>query len=320
MNVALPCVLVTQALPQPWLAKLRGHCELHETPPDSPGLFGPLAEHLARTEGLLSMLTDRVDAEALSRMPKLRVVSNMAVGVDNIDLGACRQRSVAVGHTPGVLTDATADLAFGLLLSAARRLPQASEDARQGRWGSWSPTGWLGQDLQGATLGIVGMGRIGTAVARRAQPFGMRVVFSSRSQRANVPAGCTQVPFDELLRQSDFVSLHVPLSSQTRHLLDAAALQRMKPGALLINTARGEVVDQDALLAALKSGSLGGAALDVVTPEPLPKEHPLYSVPNCLIAPHIGSATVGTRRRMAELACDNLLAGLRGAPLPHRAA
>ena len=279
-----------------------------------------LAEHLARTEGLLSMLTDRVDAEALSRMPKLRVVSNMAVGVDNIDLGACRQRSVAVGHTPGVLTDATADLAFGLLLSAARRLPQASEDARQGRWGSWSPTGWLGQDLQGATLGIVGMGRIGTAVARRAQPFGMRVVFSSRSQRANVPAGCTQVPFDELLRQSDFVSLHVPLSSQTRHLLDAAALQRMKPGALLINTARGEVVDQDALLAALKSGSLGGAALDVVTPEPLPKEHPLYSVPNCLIAPHIGSATVGTRRRMAELACDNLLAGLRGAPLPHRAA
>jgi glyoxylate reductase len=212
-----------------------------------------------------------------------------------------------VGNTPDVLTDATADLAFALLLAAARRLPQGQAFVRAGEWKTWEPAADLGADVSGATLGIVGWGRIGQAVARRAAGFGMEVLHSRPT------------PLAELLERSDFVSLHVPLSPATRHLIDAAALARMKRTALLVNTARGPVVDQRALAEALHAGRLAGAALDVTDPEPLPPDDPLLDAPNLLVVPHIGSATVRTRSRMADMAVDNLLAALAGEPMPHPA-
>jgi phosphoglycerate dehydrogenase-like enzyme len=243
----------------------------------------------------------------------------MAVGVDNVDVAACTRRGIPVGHTPGVLTDATADLTLAILLATARRLPQAALDARDGRWGRWSPTGWLGAELAGATLGVVGMGQIGQAVARRALGFGMRLTYAGPTQYPEVDAalGARFVPLDELLRTSDFVSLHCPLNEKTRGLIDESALRRMKPSAILINAARGPVVDSAALYRALTAGWIAGAALDVTDPEPLPPTHELYAAPNCLIVPHIGSATFGARWRMAALAVENLLAGLRGERLAH---
>jgi glyoxylate reductase len=273
--------------------------------------------------GLLALLTQPVDAGLLARHPGLRVVSNMAVGYDNVDVPACAARGVAVGHTPGVLTDATADLTMALLLAAARRVLEAASDARAGRWHTWTPDGWLGVELRGATLGIVGLGQIGAAVAERARGFGVELIYAGRPGSTREAAraaelGATRVELDELLARSDFVSLHLPLSPATTHLIDAAALARIKPGAILINTARGGIVDQDAVIAALRAGRLRAAALDVTSPEPLEPEHPLYTTPGCLVLPHIGSATEATRKRMAALACENLLAGVRGQALVHR--
>jgi glyoxylate reductase len=271
----------------------------------------PRAELLARVAGadaLLCMLTDRIDGELLDAAPRLRVVANYAVGTDNVDLAAARWRGVPVGNTPGVLTDATADLAFALLLAAARSLPASAQVVRDGQWGAWSPTGHLGRDVAGATLGIVGGGRIGQAVARRAGGFEMTVLTTTSR-------GGTPLP--ELLERADFVSLHVPLTPATHHLIDRDALARMQPTAILVNTARGPVVDTAALIDALHAGTIGGAALDVTDPEPLPAEHPLLAAPNVIVLPHVGSATTATRGRMAELAVDNVLAGLAGEPLPH---
>lgn len=313
-----PLVLVTRRLPEAWIESLHEHARVL-VGSDAPGLDDDLRAALPEASGILSLLTEPIDADLLDAAPNLRVVSNMAVGVDNIDVAACRARGVAVGNTPGVLTEATADLTLALILAASRRLPQAIDDARAGRWTTWSPTGWLGRDLLGATLGVVGLGQIGRAVARRARAFGMSILYTSRAPRPEAAAqlGARQVDLSALLAVSDIVSLHVPLTEQTRHLIDAAALRAMKPSALLINTARGQVVDADALLEALRSGQIAGAALDVTDPEPLPADHPMYAEPNLLVAPHIGSATEQTRRRMAELACRNLIAGLRGEPLPH---
>lgn len=319
MTDSRPLVLVTHALPTGWLAALEAACRLVIGPPGGAGLPPNLRARLPQAEGLFTLLTDPVDEALLAAAPRLKVVSNMAVGVNNIDLNACTRRGIPVGHTPGVLTDATADLTMALLLAAARRLPEAAHDARAGRWTTWSPTGWLGTDLQGRTLGIVGLGAIGQAVAERARAFGLRVVYTSRTRKpeAEHRLGATFLTLDELLARSDFVSLHVPLTPQTRGLIDAEALRRMKPTAILVNTARGAVVDSEALLQALRQGWIRAAALDVTDPEPLPPEHPLYALPNCLITPHIGSATEDTRRRMAERACENLLAGLRGERLPY---
>jgi glyoxylate reductase len=314
-----PFVLVTHALPADWLRSLEGACRTLVGPADAQGLAADLAAHLREAEGFFSLLTVRVDATLLARAPHLRVVSNMAVGVDNVDLAACTRRGIPVGNTPGVLTDATADLAMAALLAAGRRLPEASADARAGRWTSWSPTGWLGADLTGATLGIVGLGKIGRAVARRAHGFGMRLVYTDPSQAADLETGygATRLPLAELLKESDFVSLHVPLLPETRGLIDEGALRLMKREAILVNTSRGPVVKMADLYRALSEGWIGGAALDVTDPEPLPSTHPLYTLPNCLVLPHIGSATRGTRKRMAEMACENLLAGLSGQRLPH---
>jgi glyoxylate reductase len=279
---------------------------LGQTPPPPKAL----TERTQRADALFCMLTDRIDAAFLQANPHLKVIANYAVGLDNIDLGAAHAHGIPVGNTPDVLTDATADLAFALMLAAARRLPQSAQAVKDGQWGTWQPDGYLGADVAGATLGIVGAGRIGEAVARRAAGFDMRVLTTTSR-------GGTPLP--ELLAQADFVSLHVPLTPITRHLIDAQALQHMKPTAILVNTARGQIVDQQALIDALHAGTIAGAALDVTDPEPLPADHPLLQAPNVLVIPHIGSATPRSRAAMTDRAVDNLLAGLAGKPLPHPA-
>lgn len=315
----LPLVIITHSLPAEWLAKLEGKCRMVVGPWDATHFDPALEPYLAEAEGLFCLLTIAVKDDLLKRAPRLRVVSNMAVGYDNIDVAACTARRIPVGNTPGVLTAATADLTMALLLAAARQIPQASRDAREGRWLTWSPAGWLGADLEGATLGIVGMGKIGRAVAQRAKGFGMKFLYTDVPLPPEMEAelGVTRVELPELLRQSDFVTLHVPLTPETRGLIGEEQLRLMKPHAILVNTARGPVVQMEALLKALQENWIGGAALDVTDPEPLPSDHPLYAQPNCLIVPHIGSATRNTRRRMAELACENLLAGLEGRQLRH---
>lgn len=299
---------------------LRAVAHVDVWPGELPPTRAELLRAVAGCNAVLTLLTDRVDDELLDAAgPQLRVVSNYAVGFDNVDVPACTRRGIPVGNTPGVLTETTADLAWALLMASARRVVEGADYVRAGHWRTWGPLVLLGPDVHGATLGIVGFGRIGQSVARRAAGFGMTVLYSSRSRAsAEVEAalGAVFVPFEELLARSDFVSLHVSLSAETRHLIDAAALARMRPSAILINTARGPVVDTDALVDALRSGVIAGAALDVTDPEPLPASHPLVALPNCLVVPHIASATRATRARMATMAAANVVAGLRGDRLP----
>lgn len=319
MSTPKPLVLVTHTLPTDWLAPLKEKCRLVIGPEGGKGLTPHLEKHLPEADALFTLLVDPITEDILERAPNLKVVSQMAVGVDNVDIAACARRGIPVGHTPGVLTAGTADLTWGLLLSVARRIPESQADARAGRWTTWNPTGWLGADLNGATLGIVGMGKIGTAVARRANGFGLRLLFANRSPLPSCEEelNAQQVPLDKVLEESDFVSLHVPLTEETHHLIDAQSLQKMKSTAILINAARGPVVDTSALLQALREGWITAAGLDVTDPEPLPSEHPLYALSNCIITPHIGSASYNTRRRMAKIACQNVLAGLEGRALAH---
>lgn len=268
--------------------------------------------------GIYSMLTDTIDAEVIDGAPDLRVVSNMAVGVDNIDLAACRAAGIVVGHTPDVLTDTTADTAWELILASSRRLVEGRDSVMNGEWGPWRPTDLLGHDVSGTTLGVVGMGRIGTAVAERSVGFRMDVVYTARSDRPDVDdrLGARRVDLDELLATADHIVLAVPLTPGTRHLIGKPELASMKPSANLVNIARGAVIDTDALVGALASGSIRCAGLDVTDPEPIPADHPLVSLPNCLILPHMGSSTWRTRDAMANLAADNLIAGVLGTPVP----
>jgi glyoxylate reductase len=303
---------VTRSLPGPALDRLRARHDVDVWAERLPPPYEELVARTADAHGLLALLTDRVDAELIERCPDLRAISNYAVGYDNIDLDAAAARGIAVGNTPDVLTEATADLAFALLLAAARRLPVAIASVLEGDWLTWEPARYLGQSVAGATLGIVGFGRIGRAVARRGEGFDMTVV------QTGAPGSGSGVPLEELLDRSDFVSVHSPLTPDTHHLIDAAALARMKPTAILINTARGPIVDHDALRRALIAGEIAGAALDVTDPEPLPAGDPLLSAPNLIVTPHIGSATRLARERMGELAVENLLAGLAGEPMPHQ--
>jgi len=319
-NPELPLVILTHSLPEEWLRSLEGKCRIVRGPWDATHFDPALEPYLDQAEGLFCLLTIKVNQELLDRATRLRVISNMAVGYDNIDVAECTRRSIPVGFTPGVLTDATADLAMALMLAMARRLPEASQDARNGKWKTWSPAGWLGADLNGATLGIVGMGKIGQAVAKRAHGFGLQIIYTDAYRLPPESEQQLQViwkPFDELIETSDLISIHVPLTPQTRGLFGSEQLRRMKSTAILVNTARGAVVQTNALLKALQENWIAGAALDVTDPEPLPADHPLYTLSNCLIVPHIGSATRNTRRRMAELACENLLAGLENKPLPN---
>lgn len=299
-------VFVTRRLPGTALERLEAEHEMEVWPGDMPPPREALLEGVAEAEGLLSLLVDQVDTELLDAAPRLRAVANYAIGFDNIDVEAARARDVQVGHTPDVLTDATADLAWALMLAVARRIVEAHRDAVEGQWRTWEPQGWIGADVHGATLAVVGAGRIGQAVAKRASGFEMDVVMVDLGDDLHAA-----------LERADFVSLHTPLTDETRHLIDADALARMKPTAILVNTARGPIVDQDALADALREGRLAGAGLDVTDPEPLPPDHPLYATPNLLVVPHIGSATTTARAAMADRAVDNLLAALDGKPMPY---
>jgi glyoxylate reductase len=299
---------VARILPGGALDELRSEHDVDLWEEDRPPPPEVLRERVAGCEGLLSMLTDRVDGDLLDAAPDLRAVSNYAVGVDNVDVAAATDHGIPVGHTPGVLTDSTADLAVALMLGIARRLVEGERIVRAGEWSTWSPTWMLGRDLHSATVGIVGGGRIGSAVARRVEGFGCEVLIAGRS-------GPTPLP--ELLERSDFVSIHVPLGEDTRGLVGEAELRAMKESAYLVNTARGPIVDQQALTTALREGWIGGAALDVTDPEPLPPDDPLLDAPNLLVIPHLGSATERTRAAMADLAVANLRAALAGERMPH---
>jgi glyoxylate reductase len=298
---------VTRQLPGRALDRLRAEHEVEVWPERLPPSRLDLIERAATAQGLLSLLTDRIDGDLLIDCPELRAIANYAVGYDNIDVTAARMRDIQVGNTPDVLTDATADLTFALLMAAARRLHEAAASVTAGDWVTWEPAGFLGHDVHGATLGIIGMGRIGRAVAQRAGGFDMEVIHTGRDG----------VTLTELLERSDYVSVHCPLTPQTRHMIDGAALARMKPTAILINTARGPIVDQGALTRALSEGVIAGAALDVTDPEPPHREDPMLEAPNLILVPHIGSATHTARERMADICVDNLLAALAGEQMPY---
>ncbi len=315
-----PRVFVARRIPDDGLDRVLEACDAVVWPNELPPPREDLLRAIEGCDGVLTLLTDRVDDEFLDRAgPGLRVVSNYAVGFDNIDVPACTRRGIPVGNTPGVLTETTADLAFALMMAAARRLPEGDRYVRGGQWKTWGPLTLLGPDVHGSTLGIVGFGRIGQAVARRAGGFGMEILYHDVNELpADVtgPLGATYVPLDELYARSDFISVHVNLTPETRHLINAGALGKMKASATIVNTSRGPVVDQTALYEALRDGVIWSAALDVTDPEPMPLSDPLLTLDNCLVVPHIASASRPTRGKMASMAAANLIAGVRGERLP----
>ena len=316
---AKPRVFVSRVIPEAGLALIRDACDAEVWRDPLPPPADVLLAKIASIDGLVSLLTDKLDAKVLDNAVRLKVISNFAVGFNNIDVTACTERGICVGNTPGVLTDATADMAFCLLLSAARRVVEGHQYTLAGNWKTWEPLGHLGQDLVGRTLGIVGMGRIGYALAKRCRGgWDMKVLYHDvyKSEQAEADFGATQVDLPTLLSESDFVSLHTDLNDATRGMIGAAQFKLMKRSAVLINTARGPLVDQKALAAALKAGTIFAAGLDVTNPEPPNMNDPLLMLPNVVIAPHIASATVETRNQMAEICARNLIAGLTGAELP----
>lgn len=313
-------VFVSRVIPEDGLRLIVDEADATVWQDDMPPPRDELLRSIEGCDGVLTLLTDRVDDEFLDRAgPQLKVVSNFAVGFDNIDVAACTARGVAVGNTPGVLTETTADLAWALLMAAARRLVEGDRYVRDGHWRTWGPMLLMGPDVHGATIGIIGFGRIGQAVARRARGFGMRILYQDlhrASPAVEAEYGATFMTLEGLLPQSDFVTLHVNLSEETRGLINRERLGWMKKAAVLVNTSRGPVVDSLALAEALQNGHIGAAALDVTDPEPIPVDHPLVGLDNCLIVPHIASASRATRGLMATMAAANLLAGVRGERLP----
>jgi glyoxylate reductase len=313
-----PRVFVTRRIPDAGLRLIKEACDAEIWPDQLPPPAAVLRQKVADCDGLVSLLTDVIDAAFLDKAPRLKVVSNFAVGFNNIDVKACTERGIRVGNTPGVLTDATAAMAFALLITAARRIVDGHQYTLAGKWKTWEPLGHLGQDLAGRTLGVVGMGRIGLALAKRCRGgWDMNVLYHDvyKNENAEKELGAKQVDLDTLLRESDFVSLHTDLNEKTRGLIGAESLAKMKKSAVLINTARGPLVDTKALTAALKAGTIFAAGLDVTDPEPIAATDALLKLPNVVVAPHIASATVRTRDQMAEICAKNLLAGLRGEPL-----
>ena len=311
-------VLVSHRLPGAALDRLAGYCELDIWPQDHPIPPADLHKRLSDCQGLLCLLTNRIDQALLDACPRLRFVSSMSVGVDHVDVEALTRRGIPLGNTPGVLVDTTAELTLALMLAAARRIPEADRYVRAGQWSPerpWQPDMMMGKDLAGATLGLVGLGAIGQAVAQLAGAFGMEVIAWNRSPRH--VAGVHQVSFQELLARSDVLSVHVALTEDTRNLLDSSAIAAMKPGAIVVNTARGGIIDEWALAAALEEGRLFSAGIDVFETEPVAMDNPLLALENVVVAPHIGSATERTRGRMAALAVDNAIAATTGQPMPH---
>ena len=316
-------VFVTRELPGEQFAALRADSEfeLDIWPGDFPPPREDLLDRVRGVDGILCLITDRIDDAVLDAAgEQLRVVSQMAVGVDNVDVAACTARGIPVGNTPGVLTETTADIAWALILAAARRVVESAEFVKRGDWKTWGPLLMAGADVHGRTLGVVGFGQIGQAVARRAQGFGMRTLYWNRTPRPEQAAelGAQLRSLGQLLEESDFVSLNVALTEDTHHLVDADALAKMRPTAMLINTARGPIVDEAALAEALRAGRIAGAGLDVTEVEPIDPASPLLTLDNVIVLPHIGSASVATRAKMADIAVANLRAALAGEPMPHR--
>lgn len=315
-----PKVFVTRVIPDAGLSKVRQECDAEVWTEPLPPPADVLKRKIADCEGLLCLLTDKIDAPLLAAAPQLKVLSNYAVGFNNIDIPAATARGIPVGNTPGVLTDATADMAFALLISAARRIVESQRYAAEGHWKTWEPMGHIGQDLAGHTLGVVGMGRIGAALAQRCRGgWNMQVLYHDQrtNEQAERDLGAKRVELDELLARSDFISVHADLNDSTRGMFNTAAFAKMKPTAVFVNTARGPLVVEADLVEALRTGRIFAAGLDVTDPEPPAVNNPLLTLPNCIVAPHIASATVASRNAMAEIAADNLIAGLRGQPLRH---
>ena len=316
-----PRVFVTRRIPAAGLDRVTAACDADVWEDLLPPPRDVLLKKVAGCDGVLALLTDQVDAEFMDAAgPQLKVVSNFAVGYNNIDVPEATRRGVRIGNTPGVLTESTADIAFALLISAARRIVETRAYIDAGQWKTWEPLGHIGQDLNGKTIGIVGLGRIGHALAKRCHAgWSMRVLYHNRrrNEAAERDLKATHVDLDTLLAESDFVSVHCDLNDSTRGLFNAAAFRKMKQTAIFINTSRGPVVNQRDLFEALKNGHIWAAGLDVTDPEPMLMDDPLLTLPTCVIVPHIASATVSSRNGMAEIAADNLLAGVRGQPLRH---
>lgn len=315
-----PKVFVSRVLPDDGMEKITSFAQSDVWEKDTPPPYEVMLERVQGKDGILSLLTDRIDETLMEAAgPALQVISQMAVGYDNIDVEAATRRDLPVGNTPGVLTETTADFAFALILAAGRRIVEGVEYVQAGSWKTWGPTLLMGRDVHGATLGVIGLGRIGQAVARRARGFDMQVVYYDPSAEASVAEDlpAQPLPFDEVLARADFLTLHVPLTPETRHMIGQEELRRMKPTSVLVNTARGEVIDAGALYQALVNRQIAYAALDVTDPEPIPPDDPLLDLENCIVVPHMASASVATRNRMAVMAADNLIAGLRGERLPH---
>jgi glyoxylate reductase len=313
-----PRVFVTRLIPETGLGRIRQECDAEVWPEPLPPPYEVLRKKVANCDGLVSLLTDRIDPALMDASPRLRVVSNYAVGFNNIDIKAATERGIAVGNTPGVLTDATADMAFCLLIGAARRLVEGDRYSRSGAWKTWEPLGHLGQDLVNRTLGIVGMGRIGYALAKRCKGWDMKILYHDvyRAEKAEQDLGARQVDLDTLAKEADFLSVHTDLNETTRGLFDLARFKQMKRTAVFINTARGPIMVQKDLAQALKEGIIFAAGLDVTDPEPPAPDDPLLGLSNVIVAPHIASATVGTRNAMADICANNLLAGVTGEKLP----
>jgi glyoxylate reductase len=314
-----PKVFVTRRIPAFGLDQITTQCDAAVWAEQLPPPYELLKQKVADCDGLVSLLTDRIDPGLLDAAPRLKVVSNYAVGFNNIDVPAATARGIAVANTPGVLTDATADMAFCLLIAAARRVVEGHQYGQAGLWKTWEPLGHLGQDLAGRTLGVVGMGRIGYALARRCHcGWDMKVLYHDmyRSEKAEADLEARQVDLDTLLAQADFVSVHTDLNEKTRGLFNRTAFQKMKRTAVFVNTARGPIVNEPDLVEALQAGTIFAAGLDVTDPEPPAADSPLLKQPNLVVAPHIASATVGTRNAMADICAKNLIAGLTGQNLP----
>lgn len=305
-----PKVFITRRIPDAGLNLIYEECEVDLWDQDLPPSKEELLKHVPGVDGILSLLSDPIDAEVIQAAGEnLKVISNYAVGYNNIDIREATRRKIAVGNTPGVLTEATADFAFALMMSAGRRVVEAEKHVQVGKWKTWGPFIMLGVDFAGATLGIIGFGRIGKAMARRATGFGMRILIYDPT--AQPMTGVIKVDLDTLYRESDFISIHTPSTPETKHLINSDAFSRMKPNAVLVNTARGEIVDQEALYDALKNHKIFAAGIDVSDPEPLPMDSPLLELDNLIICPHIASASTSTRENMALIAARNLLTGLR---------
>ena len=317
--MAKPKVFVTRVIPDKGLDLVKEACEVDLWEGDLPPSRDELLKRVKGVDGLLSLLTEKIDGELIDAAgSQLKVISNMAVGFDNVDVNAATIRKIPIGNTPDVLTDATADFAFALMMSAGRNLLGGDRYVRSGQWQTWSPMLLLGMELKNATLGLIGFGRIGKAVAKRAVGFDMRILYYDPTEPGtDLEVKAESVDLDTLLKESDFISLHTPLKPNTRHLINAEAFSKMKPNAVLVNTARGPVVDPDALYEALKSKRIFAAGLDVTEPEPLPADHRLLTLENVIIMPHLGSASTIARDMMAWKAARNLLAGLNGERLPN---